>query len=519
MVKRSLKLRKYDSQSKGIAERAVQTVEGEVRVMLLALESRLDAKIPVTHHVITWLVEHAADVLNKFAVGIDGRTAYERIKGKKYHGEMVEFGRRVMYKIPCKPEGGLMTERWVLGAWLGKRALSDEHVVAVDTGEVCVSSAVRLLPDSETPWNPKGADQAERREVEVEVIPAGLALDPGHPVQPRPQQPEGVPREIYIRREHLSKYGYTEGCMKCRSIREGFQITRGHSSLCRERICEQMKSEGNVADLEIADERKMVEQADPESKKARFVAPENTQEELRPNSGGPISSSTLWMPLGKRSGEEELDGTRPQKIMKEVPREPRRSQKRERDGDEAEDERPDRYQAVQEDNKDIVMEEVKSFNKVAFKMNQKVRDERMNRLLTNNPNTDACWNINAKKSMAEAVRYVEKWKPQILHLEPNSWSHMQAAIRLAQVQQQYDRDFVIVDLNGSLQFMECTSSKSDGQGQEYEAGGVQQLLWNRTSIPCTHEQLCSEGQTPALHQATDDDASPRRCAQGDWRSE
>ena len=44
-----------------------------------------------------------------------------------------------------------------------------------------------------------------------------------------------------------------------------------------------MKSEGNVADLEKADERKMryyareVEQADRESKKARFVAPENTQ--------------------------------------------------------------------------------------------------------------------------------------------------------------------------------------------------------------------------------------------------
>ena len=198
-----------------------------------------------------------------------------------------------------------------------------------------------------------------------------------------------------------------------------------------------MKSEGNVADLEKADERKMryyareVEQADRESK-ARFVAPENTQEELPPNSGGPSSSSTLWKPLGKRSGEEELDGTRPQK--------------RERDGDEAEDERPDRYQAAQEDNKDMEMEEVKSFNKVAFEMNHKVRVERMNRLLTNNPNTDECWNISANKSMEEAVRYVEKWKPQILHLEPNSGSHMQAAIRLAQVQQQYDRDFVIVDL-------------------------------------------------------------------------
>ena len=86
-----------------------------MRTMLLALESRLDAKIPVTHRVITWLVEHAADVLNKFAVGIDGRTAYEWIKGKKYHGEMVELGRRVMFKIPCKPEGRIDDGK--VGTW------------------------------------------------------------------------------------------------------------------------------------------------------------------------------------------------------------------------------------------------------------------------------------------------------------------------------------------------------------------------------------------------------------------
>ena len=97
--------KKYDSQSHSITERVVQTKEGQVRAMLLAFESRLDAKIPVTRIVITWLVEHVADILNKFAVGIDGGTAYDRIKGKEYHGEMVEFGRRVMCKIPCKPKG------------------------------------------------------------------------------------------------------------------------------------------------------------------------------------------------------------------------------------------------------------------------------------------------------------------------------------------------------------------------------------------------------------------------------
>ena len=86
-----------------------------MRAMLLALERRLDAKIPVTHKVVTWLVEHAADILNKFAVGIDGRTAYERIKGKKFHGEMVEFGRGEMYKIPCKSEG--RTDDGQVGSW------------------------------------------------------------------------------------------------------------------------------------------------------------------------------------------------------------------------------------------------------------------------------------------------------------------------------------------------------------------------------------------------------------------
>ena len=253
-----------------------------------------------------------------------------------------------------------------------------------------------------------------------------------------------------------------------------------------------------------------VEQADRESKKAGFVALANTEEELPRKRGGVSSSSTLWKPLGERSGEAELGGTMPQKIMNEVPRERSRSQKREHDGDEAEDDRPGRYQAVQEDSKDIVMEEVKSLNKVPFEMNQKVRDERMNRLLKNSPSTDELWNVNAKKGDGRSGPVRGEVEAQNSSSRPNSRSQVRAATRLVQVQQQSDRDF---------QFMECTSSKSDGQGQECEAGGVQQLLWNRTSSSGTHEQWCSEGQTPSVYRATDVDASSRRCAQRDWRSE
>ena len=99
--------KRYDSQSNGVAERAVQSVECQARTVLIALQKRLEVKVPVTHTIVTWLVEHAADLLNKFAVGPDGRTAFERIKGKTYRGEVVEFGRKILYKIPCKPEGGL----------------------------------------------------------------------------------------------------------------------------------------------------------------------------------------------------------------------------------------------------------------------------------------------------------------------------------------------------------------------------------------------------------------------------
>ena len=96
--------KKYDSQSNGVAERSVQSVEGQVRTLKMALERHLESKLSVSHPATTWMVEHAADLLNKFAVGEDGRTAYERVKGKKYRGEMIEFGRKVMYKIPCKLE-------------------------------------------------------------------------------------------------------------------------------------------------------------------------------------------------------------------------------------------------------------------------------------------------------------------------------------------------------------------------------------------------------------------------------
>ena len=139
-----------ESQANGVAERAVQHIEGIVRTLKLALKKNISREIPCTHPIITWLVEHSADLINKFGIGRGGRTAYERLKGKAYRGEMMEFGSGVYYRVPGTPEGGLMAERWLEGVWLGKKFNSDEHVVGMRGGSLCKTRSVRRKLESES---------------------------------------------------------------------------------------------------------------------------------------------------------------------------------------------------------------------------------------------------------------------------------------------------------------------------------------------------------------------------------
>ena len=79
------------SASNGVAERAIQSVQQQVRVLKLALEDKWNMKIPHTHSV----VPYSAILLNRFEVGHDGKTAYERLKGKKAKVLGIAFGEMV----------------------------------------------------------------------------------------------------------------------------------------------------------------------------------------------------------------------------------------------------------------------------------------------------------------------------------------------------------------------------------------------------------------------------------------
>ena len=87
-----------ESQSNGGIEGAVKIVKGLLRVHLAALERKIGAKFPSRHPVLTWLVEHVTDLISKYAVGLDGKTGYERLFGRPVREEGLEFGETLHWK-------------------------------------------------------------------------------------------------------------------------------------------------------------------------------------------------------------------------------------------------------------------------------------------------------------------------------------------------------------------------------------------------------------------------------------
>ena len=124
-----------ESQSNGVAERQVQAVEDLIRTMRGALMNRLQCRIAATHPLFQWLVCHAASVMNRYVVGRDGRTAFQRLHGRRASSKAVEFGERVFYYIPKKLRAK-MSLRWRLGMYLGVAAHSGEHLIGTWSGDV-----------------------------------------------------------------------------------------------------------------------------------------------------------------------------------------------------------------------------------------------------------------------------------------------------------------------------------------------------------------------------------------------
>ena len=81
------------------------------------------------------LVEYSGLLVNRFEVGKDGKTSFERCKGKKAKTLDIEFGEAVLWKRKLGVGAfGKLTCVWEYSVYLGVRAKSGEIIVGDKNG-------------------------------------------------------------------------------------------------------------------------------------------------------------------------------------------------------------------------------------------------------------------------------------------------------------------------------------------------------------------------------------------------
>ena len=124
----------------------MQAIAEQVRVIRRGLEQRLELRLSGKHPVTAWLVERAADLLSKFQAGDDGKTGYERWKGKPFHGEEIEFAEKIHYRENTKARAkqNKLEIRWDEGHYLGRWWRTGEAIVGTRAG-ILRSGTVRRV--------------------------------------------------------------------------------------------------------------------------------------------------------------------------------------------------------------------------------------------------------------------------------------------------------------------------------------------------------------------------------------
>ena len=270
----------HSSKSNGVVERAVQSVQGMIRTMRSALEEKWKVKLEADHVVWSWMAEYAGWLLTRGEVGHDGKTAWERSRGKEAKIPGMEFGEGVLWKR--RREGGPLGKlscMWDDGVFLGVKGTTGEYIIG-DVKGVWRTRTVRRKPESErwsrknigrvvaTPWKMKVDEAGDGEEMRTAV----RVMDKDYVDAETREAHEKVPRNVYIRVEDLDRLGYTMGCPGCKSILR--KTTRQqHSESCRRRVEDELKETDKLkaAKKKMGEylEKKMKEDTEMRSQKKR----------------------------------------------------------------------------------------------------------------------------------------------------------------------------------------------------------------------------------------------------------
>ena len=90
---------KGESQSNGAVEVGVRIVREFVRVFKQQMDDNLGQKTATDSPILKWLIRWAAMVTSRYLAGVDGKTPYERRRGRRCNIPVAAYGETVRYKV------------------------------------------------------------------------------------------------------------------------------------------------------------------------------------------------------------------------------------------------------------------------------------------------------------------------------------------------------------------------------------------------------------------------------------
>ena len=103
-----------EHQANGVAEEAGRTVRDQARVLKLHIQAKIGREVLADEPILPWLIRWAAMSVSRFKKGKDGKSPYERQKGRPCDTAVVQFGEVVMFRLPeaAHDRDQSLEERW-----------------------------------------------------------------------------------------------------------------------------------------------------------------------------------------------------------------------------------------------------------------------------------------------------------------------------------------------------------------------------------------------------------------------
>ena len=257
-----------DSDSNGRIERAMREVKGLIRTLRCWVEMKTGCPVRLDSAIVPWIVRHAGYVITRCQVQTDGKTAMQKMKGRRVNVPWIPFAESVLFKLPKVPNmPGDFRDRFENGVWVGCTIRSGEHLVATEKGVFKVSSVVRKPEDRRwsseaiksikgSPKEPVPGSGSSRLIAYSKHRSDHEVRQPGYlPARSENEEPEV--RANYIFKRDVEKHGATAGCPGCRALANPNSKFRAkHSPECRRRMEEALKqTEEGAKRVQRADER------------------------------------------------------------------------------------------------------------------------------------------------------------------------------------------------------------------------------------------------------------------------